>query len=124
MHPGLTKTYLAGAAIARRRIIKFDAIDGQVLQAAAATDASFGVSDMSADFVAGDRVDIRLTGVAEVDVGGAITRGALITSDASGKAVAAAPAAGSNVRIIGIAMASYVAGDVGDFLLTQGSLQG
>ncbi|PHY20809.1 capsid cement protein [Caulobacter sp. BP25] len=124
MHPGLTKNYTAGAAVARRRIVKFDAVDGQVLQGAAATDAIFGVSDMSADCVAGDRVDVRLTGVAEIDVGGAITRGAPVTSDANGKAVAAAPAAGSNVRIIGFANATYANGDIGDFLLSQGLMQG
>jgi hypothetical protein len=124
MHPGLTKTFIAGAAITRRRIIKFDNVDGQVLQAAAATDASFGVSDMSADCVTGDRVEVRLTNVAEIDVGGAITRGAPITSDASGKAVAAAPAAGANVRIIGFALATYASGDIGDFFLNPGVMQG
>lgn len=124
MHPGLTKTFIAGAAIARRRFIKFDAVDGQVLQGAAATDGLFGVSDMSADCAAGDRVDVRLSNVAEVDIGGTIPRGSLVTSDANGKAVAAAPAAGSNVRVMGIALASYVAGDIGDVFLTQGSMQG
>ena len=124
MHPGLTKTYTAGAAIARRRIVKFDVVDSQVLQGAAATDFIFGVSDMSADCAAGDRVDVRLTGVVEIDVGGAITRGAPVTSDANGKAVAAAPAAGVNARIIGFANATYAAGDVGDVFLAQGLMQG
>lgn len=124
MQPGLTKTFIAGAAITRRRIIKFDAVDGQVLMGAAATDSLFGVSDMSADVTSGSRVEVRLTGVAEIEVGGAITRGALVTSDATGRAVAAAPAAGSNVRILGIAMATYALGDFGDVFLTQGSFQG
>lgn len=124
MTPGLTKTFTAGAAIARRRLLKLSA-DGTVIQATAAGDAIIGVSDMSADVAAaGDRVEVRLSGIAEVDVGGAITRGALITSDASGKAVAAAPAGGANNRTAGFGFVTYANGDIGDFLLTFASLQG
>ncbi|ALL14268.1 capsid cement protein [Caulobacter henricii] len=124
MQPGLTKTFIAAAAITKRRIVKFDAVDGQVLTAAAANDSLLGVSDMSADVTSGSRVEVRLNGVAEVEAGGTIARGAPVTSDATGRAVAAAPAAGVNNRIIGIAMASYVVGDVADVFLSQGSLQG
>ena len=83
-----------------------------------------GVSDMSADVASGGRCDVRLSGVAEVDAGGTITRGALITSDASGKAVAAAPATGVNNRVIGFALASAVSGDIVDVFLTPSTLQG
>ena len=125
MHPGLTKTYTTGAAVLRRRIIKPGASDGLVVQGAAATDDIFGVSDMSADCVQGDRIDVRLTGVVEIDVGGAIGPGKPITSDAQGRAVQAAPAAGSNVRIIGInGPVTYALGDVGDVFLAQGLMQG
>ncbi|MFN3858415.1 MAG: capsid cement protein [Caulobacter sp.] len=123
MHPGLTKTFTAGGAIAKRRIVKLSA-DFTVVQGAAAADAIIGVSDMSADVASGGRVDVRLTGVAEVDAGGNITRGGLVVSDANGKAVAAAPAAGANVRVLGIALVSAVSGDVLDVLLAQGSHQG
>jgi hypothetical protein len=124
MQPGLTKTFIAGAAITKRRIVKFDTVDGQVIMAAAAADSLVGVSDMSADATSGSRVEVRLTNVAEVEVGGTIARGALVTSDATGRAIAAAPAAGVNVRTLGIALGSYVVGDIGDFYLSQGSLQG
>lgn len=124
MQPGLTKTFIAGAAITKRRIVKFDVVDGQVITAAAAADGLLGVSDMSADVASGSRVEVRLTNVAEVEAGGTIARGALVTSDATGRAVTAAPAAGVNVRTLGIAMASYVVGDVADIYLSQGSLQG
>lgn len=124
MQPGLTKTYVAGAAITRRRIIKFDVVDGQVVMGAAANDSLIGVSDMSADVTSGSRAEVRLTGVAEVEAGGTIARGAPVTSDATGRAVAAAPAAGINNRIIGFAMAAYVIGDVADVFLSQGSIQG
>ncbi|HVY35229.1 MAG TPA: hypothetical protein VG960_12510 [Caulobacteraceae bacterium] len=124
MNPGLTKTFTAGGAISKRRLLKLSA-DGTVIQATGATDAIIGVSDMSADVAnIGDRVDVRLGGIAEIDVGGAITRGALITSDANGKAVAAAPAAGVNNRTAGVGFVTYANGDIGDFQLTIGSLQG
>ncbi len=124
MQPGLTKTFIAGAAITKRRIVKFDVVDGQVVTAAAGADSLLGVSDMSADVTSGSRVEVRLTNVAEVEVGGTIARGALVTSDATGRAIAAAPGVGVNVRTLGIALASYVVGDIGDVYLSQGSLQG
>ena len=64
------------------------------------------------------------SGIADVEFGGAVTRGAAVTSDANGKAVAAAPAAGSNVRIIGFAEVSAVAGDIGPILVAPGVMQG
>lgn len=124
MTPGLTKTFTAEAAVTRRRIVKFGATDGSVLQGAAATDALIGVSDMSADVALGARCDVRLTGIAEVEAGGNITRGGPVTADANGKAVAAAPAAGVNNRTVGFAMASAVNGDIVDVFLTPGSIQG
>ncbi|HSF94787.1 MAG TPA: capsid cement protein, partial [Thermohalobaculum sp.] len=72
----------------------------------------------------GDRVDVQMSGIAEVDCAGTITRGALVTSNATGQAVAAAPAAGTNNGVIGIAMASYVSGDVGEVLIVPQQVQG
>lgn len=122
-NPALPLT--AGAAVAPRRIVKFGAADGVVIQAAAAADMSIGVSDSLGASAAGDRCEVYTSGPGvEIDVGGNITRGAPITSDANGKAVAAAPAAGANVRIIGFAMASYAAGDIGEFDLSKSVMQG
>jgi hypothetical protein len=123
MHPGLTKTFTAGGAITKRRLVKLSA-DGTVVQSAAVGDFHIGVSDMSADVASGGRCDVRLTGVPEVEAGGNIVRGALLTSDASGRAVTAAPAAGANNRIIGFALQSAVLGDIIDVVLAQGSTQG
>ena len=120
-NPGLTKNFLAGAAVAARRIVKFSA-DNTVIQAAAAADASFGVSDLAAENAG--RCDVILGGITPIEFGGTITRGALVTSDVDGKAVAAAPAGGANARIIGTAMISGVVGDLGDVLLGPCSLQG
>ncbi len=43
---------------------------------------------------------------------------------ASGRAVTAAPAGGVNNRVIGIAMVSGVVGDIGQMIVSQGSVQG
>lgn len=121
--PTLTKNFIAEAAVAARRIVKFGTADGQVVQAAAATDAGFGVADL-AQTTTGGRVDVHVAGIADVDFGGTVTRGGLVTADASGKAVAAAPGAGVNNRVIGIALAGAVAGDIAPVLLQPGQIQG
>lgn len=121
-NPILIKNYLAGDGVAAYRIVAFSA-DNTVVQAAAATDAMIGVSDNLAKLT-GERVDITLSGLAEVMFGGTVARGALVTSDADGKAVAAAPAAGVNNRVIGVAMVAAVSGDIAPILIQPGSLQG
>jgi len=135
-NPGLTKNYLAGGAIAKHRIVKFDAADRKVVQAAAATDKLIGVSN---DIAIADteRGDIIRTDLAVVEYGGNVARGDLLTSDANGKAVAvtrhthtentaaeytqnATTGAGSAVRTIGVAEISGVAGDLGEVLICPG----
>lgn len=121
---GLTKNYVAGAVIAAYRIVKFGANDAEVLQAAAATDLLVGVTDRAYPEAAGERVEITRTGIAEVEYGGAVTRGQKLTSDATGRAIAAAPAAGANVQVIGIAEVSGVLGDIGSMLIAPSVMQG
>lgn len=120
----LNKNYSATAAIAAYRIVKFGASDGDVTQAAASTDLSVGVNGRLAAAAAGDRIDIVRSGIAEVEYGGNVTRGAKLTSDADGKAIAAAPAAGVNAQIIGIAEVSGVAGDIGSVFISPSVMQG
>lgn len=119
----LTKSFTAGAAVTKRRIVKFGANDGEVIQAAAATDLVLGVST-EVDSASGARCDVHLQGVVEVEAGASITRGTKVTSDANGKAVAAAPAAGTNNQILGIAMVTAASGDIIPVLLAQSTLQG
>ncbi len=119
----LNRNYTAGAAIAAFRIVKPGAADGEVLQAAAATDALMGVCE-SVGPASGERCDVIHAGIADVEFGGTVTRGAPVTADANGKAVAAAPAAGSNVRIIGFAQVSAVSGDISPVLIAPGVMQG
>jgi len=118
----LDKEYKAAGAITKFRVLKFDAADGDVVQAAAATDSLYGIAQHTA--ASGERVRARTIGISEAEAGGAITRGALLTSDADGKVVAAAPAAGVNNRIIGVAAQSAVLGDIFPVLLSPCSLQG
>ncbi len=123
MTPILTKSYIAEAAVAKRRIVKLGTADGKVLQGAAATDAVFGVST-EIDAAINERCDVHLAGMVEVEAGGTIARGDPITADANGKAVKAAPATGVNNRIVGWADVAAVSGDVFDVLLAQGQIQG
>lgn len=119
----LTKQFVAEAAIAAHRIVKFGTTDDYVVQAAAVGDASFGVVEGVAPD-AGERCDVVVSGVAELKLGGTVARGGPITSDASGQGVAAAPAAGVNNRVIGYALASGVSGDVIPVQIAPSTLQG
>jgi hypothetical protein len=121
--PGKTITFDAGGAIPKHRIVKIGTADMAALAAAAATDLIIGVStDVDAD--SGDRVDVVTSGVATVEYGGNVTRGTLVTADADGKAVAAAPSAGANNRVVGIALLSGVDGDYGSVLIVPHQIQG
>lgn len=130
--PDLILTYLAGAAVRSARIVKLTA-DNTVVEAAgaAATEFQFGVSALIPDgaggfrsTVSGQDVDVVVTGVASLVLGGAVARGAMVTSDANGAGVTAAPGAGVNNRVIGVALQTGVAGDVIDLLLAPGQIQG
>ncbi|KKC27435.1 capsid cement protein [Sphingomonas sp. SRS2] len=118
-----TKGFKAGGAIGARLFIKFGSADDSVVQGAAATDLLIGVStDISAD--SGEPVDVHTDGIREIIYGGNVTRGAKLTSDASGKAITAAPAQGVNNQIGGIAMVSGVSGDIGLVKIAPSTMQG
>lgn len=120
----MTKSFVAGAAITAFSIVKFGADDNSVVLGAAAADALIGINDNAFDAAVGERVDIVTHGIAELKLGGSVTRGGPITSNAAGLGVAPAPAAGTNNRIIGFALASGVSGDVIPVQLAPGSFQG
>lgn len=117
MKPKLTENFTAGAAIAPHRICKPGASDGLAVQAAAVGDFSFGVSD-SLGAAINERVDIHTMGLVDVEYGGVVVRGALLTSDAAGKAVTAV----ATNRAIGVARVSGVLGDIGKVLLAQSTV--
>ncbi|MBJ7318243.1 MAG: DUF2190 family protein [Brevundimonas sp.] len=110
--------FTATTAIAGYRILKHGGADGAAVQATAATEDFVGVSD-AMGAVVGGVCDVHLAGLAEVEYGGAVTRGARLTSDALGRAVTAAPAAGQTVEIIGRALKSGVLGDIGSVNLAR-----
>lgn len=118
------KAYKAGAQIGPYLIVKWDTADYQVVLAAAATDKLVGVSVPNITAPSGQRVDVVLEGIAQVTAGGTVTRGDPLTSDASGRAVTAAPGAGTNNRLIGFAETSAVVGDIFPIRLCQGLMQG
>lgn len=113
MNPSDIKTYDAEAVIAAKRIVKFGTNDYGVVQAAAADDALIGLVVSPLGAAAGTRIDIAHAGIGEVQLGGTVAAGAFVTADAAGKGVAAAPAAGVNNRVVGIAL---VGGDENDII--------
>ncbi len=122
-NPLLMKGFTAGGAISPYRIVRLASAD-TVEQAAAVANALIGVNtDLT--IVSGERVEVMVQGIAWVEAGAAITIGALVTTDSVGRGVAAAPAAGTNNRHIGVALdAAVAAGDQIRVLLSPGSVQG
>jgi Uncharacterized conserved protein (DUF2190) len=118
-----SKSFNAGGPINANSIVKAGANDYDVLQAAAAADKVLGVTTEIAAST-GERCDVVLQGIVDVKLGGTVTRGDPITSDASGNGVTAAPSAGTNNRLVGFAIISGVVGDIIPVYLAQGSLQG
>lgn len=114
----LSKSFDAGAAISPYRIVKPGAADSAVLQGAAATDALVGVC-MEVGPASGERVDIIVSGVAEVQLGGTVARGDWITSNGTGQGIATTTAAN---QVIGRALASGVANDIIPVLIAPGQL--
>lgn len=98
------KAYNVSAAVARGQLVKQTAND-TVAPCSAATDAVFGVAIEDQSTV-GRAVSIAQGGEAEFIAGGAITRGAQIASDGSGRGVALTPVAsggGTVARSVGMA---------------------
>lgn len=123
MNQLLTKNFKAEAAITKYRIVKLGAGDEQVLQGAAATDALIGVSHTITAAI-DERIDVVVAGIADVELGGTVTRGGFVSSDATGRGVAPAPAAGVNNAVIGRALASGVIGDIIPVLVSPSQIQG
>ncbi|MYE00424.1 MAG: DUF2190 domain-containing protein [Alphaproteobacteria bacterium] len=118
--------FKAKGAIGARKIVAFDnhagnsgAVTGEALQANGANAASFGVSGTRA-VAAGETVEVAAPGyVAQVIFGGAVKIGDLLTSDSDGDAVATTAA---GARIVGIATTDGVANDIGEVLVSPGSV--
>ena len=118
MIPTLIRAYEASAAIGAYKIAKFSdaAASTKIGPAAANTDPLMGVTGQLGG-AAGDMVDVTQSGIGLVTLGGTVTAGAELTSNASGDAIAAVPTAGVFMSIVGKANAPGVAGDVIEILV-------
>lgn len=101
MNEGMVKTYLADAAITKRRIVKFGSADNKAAQASTNSDRFLGVCEGALGAAsAGDPVDVIRSGIANVDYGGTITRGDRLTADSNGKAISAEGLSGSKRAVV------------------------
>ena len=121
--PGMAKNFKAEAAVTKPRFVNFGAADTRVVLGAASTDAIIGVSS-EVDAAINGPCDVFFSGMPEIEYGGNVTRGDWLTSDATGRAVAAAPGAGVNANVGGKAMVSGVVGDIGVIFIAPCRIQG
>lgn len=120
---GIEKAVKSTAAVATAfTIAKMGADDDTADVAAGATDKSVGIwQETTAN--AGDVGRIMLNGISRLVLGGTVTRGDSLTSDAAGKGVTIT-ASNDKVQAIGIALASGVSGDIIPVLLESGLTEG
>lgn len=123
MIPLFIRAFEASAAIQGNRIVMFSdtAASSKVATANSATAPAIGVSD-GVGAALGEMCDVHLAGMVSVVLGGTVTAGAPIMSDANGAAIAATATAASTRRVIGFATQPGVAGDIIDVWLSQSLL--
>jgi hypothetical protein len=120
----LIKNFLAAGVIPAYTIVKPGGTDFQIVAAAAGADKVTGVTT-DVDAASGERADVIQLGEAKVVAGAAFAAGDLLMSDASGRAITAAAAAGVNVRTVGYARQSANAlGDIVEINVQPGVFQG
>lgn len=121
--PNQIRNKVAEAAVTKYRILKHGAADDQVLHADGVSAKLAGIST-EIDTDINDRCDVIKGGIAEVEYGGTVARGDDLTSDGTGRAIAAAPAVGVNNNIIGQSEVSGVVGDIGSVNISISVKQG
>lgn len=122
--PTLIVSYPTSAAVTPKRIVRFSdaANTNKVALASAATQPMLGVSDaMGAP--SGGMADIILGGLGELVLGGAVSAGDKLTSDAAGAAVVCVGAAGARREYVAEALLPGVAGDIIPVLVERGVIQ-
>lgn len=113
----LIKTFQAPSAIGGYLLVTTGDANGQVAKSALATNALIGVTTQIGTQSNGS-CDVIMAGVTEVTAGAAVSRGASLTSDTSGRAIAVSTGAS---RTIGIALtAAAAAGDIISILIAPG----
>ena len=112
----LIKTFKAPAAVVGYQIVTFAAGSNEVETADAVSDPLIGITT-SVGSQDNGRCDVIVAGVSEVRIGGTVTRGDVLTTDASGRAVLATQVSD---RVVGIALADAVGDDIAAVLIAQG----
>lgn len=120
---GLIKNFTAEGAIEKRRFVTFGATEGNVKRAGVG-EAILGTTAIRGAKEAGARVDVCMDNIREIEFGGTVEFGDLLTSDADGKAIKANPSAGANVPVAGRAMSAGGAGVIGHVHISPSVLQG
>ena len=136
---GIEKTLKSSAAISTAyTIAKFGADDDHAAVASGSSDDMIGIFQHTTSG-AEEPVRIMMTGISRIVLGGTVTRGQFLTSDANGKGVAATrhthtentaatytqnatTQAASDVNVIGMALKSGVAGDIIPVLINPGAI--
>ena len=116
-NPTLIKNFTAAEPIGPHRIVVFGAAPGTVRTARAFGDPVIGVADALGAKAAGERIDVILSGIAEVAIGGTVAAGEPLQAGPQGDAVKFAAPQDSDIRAIGLALAAGVAGDIGQVLV-------
>jgi hypothetical protein len=108
--------FRSNGVIAINRFVKQDtSLDRCVVQAAAGTDKIFGVATEAG--TASNFIGVQCFGIAKVEAGAAVAKGAMVTSDGSGRGILAVTS--DNPQ--GIALtAAGAAGDIFEVLLHGG----
>ena len=116
----LEASFQATTAITKMRFVKHSA-EQTVAAITASTDRAVGVAGVdvsAAEFAAGKELKVQVLGVAWVEAGAAVTLGARVMPDTSGRAIAAATA--TNIPCGVAYSAAANAGDLMLVLLTPG----
>ena len=113
---GYNQAFIAGATVNPYRIVKFSA-SGVVIQGAAATDTTIGINQSPQAANATEQTMIALLGLAQVELGGNVARGDLLTTDTVGRAVVSLAA--PTDRVIGVALESGSSGAFVPVLISQ-----
>ncbi len=110
---GVNKAGLSTAAMSTQYVIvKYTADPENFDVATAATDNFAGITQNTVD-ASGKTLSIAVSGISPITFGGTVTPGQDLTSDATGRGVAAAPGAGVNNDIIGRATKGGLINEVG-----------
>jgi hypothetical protein len=119
MIPTFIRAYEASAAIAPYTIVRFSeaATTSRVAAASAAGQPIIGTTGKLGATAAGQMVDITLAGLGAVQLGGPVSAGDMLTSDANGKAIVTTT---QGNHVIGKAHQPGVAGDIIDYFGTAG----